>query len=306
MPVGCDSHKDQPPSLSPRPCCLLTTAIFSGILEESEVTKYTYGFSTSGLMYTCNGGFLDFGHVFDNIELTFYYHHFLTKGGANTPGKTFTGNDGEKLTIKTAIAAADRPTVAASMAFDAGVFHEIITYWVSGGGAHNSSFSPEDLVSNYVATRIAERALKATGKKFDEAVRDELKKVLALLKPCTKAQTKAALQAIDGTWVTDVTGGTFDQELDSDDYLKHRNVNVASIAPCYVSAPGTGCGATPAFPASDLGTSYPNSIRDSYDAEYVVSVASARTKLGAKLKKSSFTSSISAITSDPKVGTLCP
>jgi hypothetical protein len=302
MPISCTPAKDTPPAPEHRTCCMLTGVIHD-IVEEAEVTSYRFGGGRTGVMYTCNGGFIDFGHVLDNIDMTFYYYHFLTKGAANVAGKTIPVLGGGKVTIKKTIPSADRPTTAASIAFDQSVFYEIMTYWIPGAGKHNSGFSPEDLVSNYTGVRIAERALKVTGKKFDAAVTEELKTVLPLLLPRTRAQTTAALTAISGVWVTDAFSRS---ALFDEDYLRRRNVNFSPISPCFVSAPGIGCTGTPAYP-SVLGTSFPTSIRDNYDAEYDVSSPSARARIGTKVTRGSFGTLIAAIRADtPSVGTLCP
>jgi hypothetical protein len=302
MPVGCSNPKDKPPSPVTRTCCMLSD--YHDILDEADVTSsYTFGGGPTGIMYTCNGGFLDFGHLFDYVDLTLYYYHFLTKDGANVPGKTIPlyHNSGT-VTIKQNVPEVDRPTTAASIAFDFSVFYEILTYWRTGVGRHNSSFSPEDLVSNYLGTRVAERALKAKGKKFDAAVNAELKLVLGLLLPRTKAQTDEALKAIDKIWVTDVRSMA---AMNFEDYLKRRNFTFSSIAPCFVTAPAIGCTGTPAFPSS-LGTSYPASIRDLYDVEYIVDHPQPKAKLGNTVARGSFSSLITTIRADPGAGTACP
>lgn len=180
-----------------------------------------------------------------------------------------------------------------------------MTYWVSGAGQHNSSFSPEDLVSNYIGTRVAERAKKSTIKPFDAAVRSELKAVLQLLIPCTSAQTQAAFDAIDGIWAKDVNSGLLLLLFSDDQWLLRRNVNRNPIRPCYVTAAGTGCAGAPAFP-SELGTGYPESIRNTYDARYAVFRSEAVGRLGSTMRKADFASLIADITNDPRVGALCP
>jgi hypothetical protein len=239
------------------------------IFETPDVISYRKWDRAAGVMYTCNGGFLDFGHLFDFVEITDYYHHYLTKGGRNRAGKTIPGLFGEEATIRQDISAADAPTVAASIAFDFSVFYEIMTYWVDGPGQHNSSFSPDDLVSNYIGTRVAERAKRSTIKTFDGSVRAELKAILQLLIPCTTAQTQAAFDAIDGLWAKDVNSGLLTSGFGDDKWLLRRNLNRNPIRPCYVTAAGTGCSGAPAFP-SELGTGYPDSIRNTYDARYAV------------------------------------
>lgn len=310
MPVACDSKRDRPPAPRTRTCCILTALDLSfetmhRIVDEADIGAYQLGKGTTGLMYTCNGGFIDFGHLFDYVDQTAYYHHYVAKADASDPKKKLIpGYPNGKVIMKTNSAAADWPTVAASIAFDYSIFHEIESYWIMFPGMHNSAFSPEDLVSNYTGARIAERALrvvKATGKKFDDAVTAELKTVLGLLQPRTKAQTEAAFRAITGSWVTDAFS---ELALGNNGYLKRRNVNHAPIRPCFVSDPGTGCAGVPAYPSA-IGTSFPAAISSSYDAEYVVD-SDAQYRLGSTVKKADFVRLISDITTHANVGVLCP
>jgi hypothetical protein len=299
------------------------------ILELSNVTSYTYGAKIEGQMYTCHAGFVDFGHLFDYVDATAFYYYYLAKGlrpappgggpsarGLNKQGDKLPIFKEGKMTLKQDVAKADWAITAASMAFDYSVAYEIVSYWQSGGGAHNSAFSPEDLISNYLGTRIAERALNLVGpgKTYDQAVREVVKIIIPLLGPRTKAQTLAAFTAIDGIWVKDAFGPTLPGgiripriPLHDDRYLLRRNVNHRPVRPCYVSDPGIGCTGVPTFP-TDIGNTFPDNIRDSYDAEYVIpsdKAPEAIAKLGKTIKKSDFTRLISDITTDPHVGVLC-
>jgi hypothetical protein len=266
------------------------------IIERSDILPFEFAEGAAGIMYTCNGGFIDFGHLLDQIELTHYYHHYLTKGGANTETSTIPiyGFDKGTVTFKQKVPEADRATTAASIVFDESVFYELFSYWILSPGMHNSGFSPEDLVSNYIGVRVAERALQSTNKRFERAVDDELAAVLDLLEPRTKAQTQAAFDAINGTWVESTTSRLvfFD-----DDFLFRRNFNFSPISPCFVTAAGTGCSGTPAFPSS-IPSSFPPTITDRYEAEFKVKNDDAKAKLGATVKRSEFANKLTAILTD--------
>ena len=274
------------------------------IVESGDVTSYTPGKPLEGLMYTCNGGFIDFGHLFDNLELTLYYNFFLTKGGLNKAGDRITIFNSEgTVTLKKPVPTVDAPMIAASIAFDYSVFYEILTYWINFPGSHNSSFSPEDLVSNYTGVRIAEKALSTPGKTLNTALQDELKRVLGLLDARSRAQTFAALTAISGVWVLNADDET---ALGLNGYLLRRNYSVP-IAPCFVTAAGTGCTGTPAYPAA-LPNTFPSHIAGYYDVEFDVPILNvkARNMLGSTVKKSSFTKAVTDIKADkPASGTPC-
>jgi len=293
---------------------MLSETDFTGsvLVESSQVTNYTYGGGKSGLMYTCNGGFIDFGHLFDNVDLTWYYNYYLTKLGMNVAGKHFpllkhNGNPQGTVTIKAPIPAADCALTAASIAYDWSVYYEMKTYWEHDVGHHNSAFSPEDLVSNYTGVRISatalEKARTTPGTKFHVAVNDELKRVLGLLGPRTKAQTHAALMEIDGKWVKNANS-FFGHALSEDDYLIVRNFHYKSISPCFVSAAGIGCTGTPAYP-STLPLTFPPQIAGYYDVEYVPDHLAIQNKLGTKVKKSNFASLIAAMETDNKPVNSC-
>ncbi len=312
MPIGCSSRKEKPPAPRQRDCCMLSAAStpYSGIVEATILTPYTYRTNPkNGLIYTCNGGFIDTGHLLDHIDLTYYYYQVLTKGGGNKPG-TFPifatyGKEGT-VTIKSKVADADVPTLAASIAFDQSVFYEILTYWemealILRGGEHNSSFSPDDLVSNYTGTRIAERALKSIQSNpnttFDNAVTAEIKTVFGLLKPCTATQTAAAFTAITNSWVGDPNARL---AINNDRYTRRRNFNYLNISPCYVTTAGTGCTGTPAYP-SEIPTSFPAAITVAYDVEWSLVAGSedkVKQKIGATVKKANFATLITAMKAD--------
>jgi hypothetical protein len=213
-----------------------------------------------------------------------------------------------KVTILQDIPDDDIEETAASIAYDQGVFHEISTYWDIGnatvqGGGHNSGFSPEDIVSDYLGARIAQRALGSAAifdLTFDAAVTKDIQTVMRLLDTRTKAETHAAFQAIKQQgWVTDPNS---DAEANTDGYLKRRNFNISTMKPCYVSAPGIGCTGTPAFPI-EIATGFTTRVTDRYSIEFSTDFesAGARAKLGSSVKRSEFTTVVEAIRQDAKI-----
>jgi hypothetical protein len=91
-------------------------------------------------------------------------------------------------------------------AYDDALAHEIWTYWVKAPGGHNSSFSPEDLCSNYLGTLVAARALAAGGA-FVPAVEKALRSLLVSLDAQNDAETRAAFGLISHRWVDEPVAG---------------------------------------------------------------------------------------------------
>jgi hypothetical protein len=69
------------------------------ILEQDNVTLYRHGEGITGQMYTCHAGFVDFGHLFDHVDVTAYYYYYLAKGKPTpAPGRGLNKKD-DKLPI---------------------------------------------------------------------------------------------------------------------------------------------------------------------------------------------------------------
>jgi len=204
----------------------------------------------SGTVYTCAGGFVDLGHLRDFADLTRHYYYALVrraKDGVVPSATRFElldshgGITGE-VVLQRDIPAANVDTdlkgiidVARSISYDVSVIYEIQTYAQTRIGGRSSSFSPEDLVSNYLGTYVGGRALEVqiansktppTGPgdqlatTFDKAVTQELETLLQQLHVLDVTQTLTAFGKIDGTWVTSVFPRP--NFLDPD-YVRRRN-----------------------------------------------------------------------------------
>jgi hypothetical protein len=129
----------------------------------------------NGIVYTCRGGFLDTAHVRDFADSTWFLaariEERLETGGTITLAD-YGGR--RRVTIRPVpaerIRAAGRTrvaiAVAARLAFDLSVWREIATWYgfesVPPWSEKLSSFSPEDLYSNLLGTRLAEGILRTT------------------------------------------------------------------------------------------------------------------------------------------------
>ncbi len=240
-----------PASPGSRPCCMLQPDTIHPIIGPpieaiydltetgdhqygAGMKQYLKGLEVSGLLYTCSLGFVDLGHTRETTDYTWYYFNWIRRKQKDKSGDTFqiSYDRGGTVTIKKDIPQNDHIRVARSIAYDQGLFHEITSYWVPGVGNHTSSFSPEDLVSNFVGTYIAERAIKAlkAGKytgDFNKAATAELLIFLKRVKTLPKNKAIEAFDQIKGRWVAS-------KDFSDPRYLKRRNFNVAPIVPWLV------------------------------------------------------------------------
>lgn len=301
-PVSCkNSSSSPPPPPAPpmpgdaRPCCLLMPfpgplrKFGIGIVDPAAAGAHHFGGGdTYGIAYTCAAGFFDFGHARDTIDLTRFHHHQLTLGRNNAAGKSYAGRyEGGTVKIRSAIPAAEVLETAASIAYDESVWHEIVTWYAMSGGGHNSSFSPEDLVSNFLGTWVGRQAIHAGGA-FDSAATKELSTLLTALGARPPADTTVAFEKIAGRWVAEKEG-YFGAGADNR-YLLRRNFHVSPIEPWF--APGIGFCASTTWPSS-VPKEFGAAIGGRYDIEFPVpGYASA---LGSKLSRGGFAGAIATI-----------
>jgi hypothetical protein len=274
-----------PSSPTVRTCCILSERQFPRPFKDNifdygkDKIDHKSGFAipffkdVSGIVYTCSAGFIDLGHVRDNVDLTAYYYRRLQVSGREgviDAGTSITPPlHSGIITIKKNITSNnDLMSVAQSLSYDESAWHEIYSYW-KGIGYHNSAFSPEDLVSNLLGTYVARNAILSGGN-FDRSVTDELGKLLKSLGACKRSETENAFKKIRSlNWIK---GG-----ITSGDFLQKRNfgiLNVPSglgleswriVEPWYVSDI-SGCTSS-TFPA-DLKPYLPPDIQSFYEMEF--------------------------------------
>jgi hypothetical protein len=199
-----------PRSIS-RPCCMLATISLRG-----RTTAGGHGAGQPGIVYTGRAGFVDLGHLWEVADVTaFAYQQIHRAGGASAT--TVRAAEGT-ATLTGGAPATEWLELARSIAFDDALGHEIGTYSAMSPGGHNSSFSPEDLCSNFLGTLIAARALTASGTFVTEA-EAQLRTLLASLDAQNAPETQAAFNRIATRWVDTSLVGT----VVRDAYLRRRN-----------------------------------------------------------------------------------
>jgi hypothetical protein len=234
------------PAIQPvkiRICCLLVPFSRKGSDENiaNPANLGIHGTSTEviGIVYTGRAGFVDLGHlreicditnsVFDQIlsiggmgrvEIVTTKNNSLTKNTAGFADVT-SGVGGTSLTLSSDI------RLARAIAFDYGLGHEITSYddfWMPGG--HNSSFSPEDLCSNYLGTLLAERAImemRSIGGSYNDIVTNELNKMLKFLDVQSKVESLNAFNRVNHRWIEFNGPQSAINPLIADSYLRRRN-----------------------------------------------------------------------------------
>jgi hypothetical protein len=169
-----------------------------------------------GIVYTGKAGFVDFGHVWEVCDVTAWAYQQLHAGGGAV-GTSFDTGEGS-VRIVSAAPPSEWLVLARAIAFDEALAHEISSYTSFTPGGHNSSFSPEDLCSNFLGTLIAERALLAGGSFATEA-EHQAALLLADLDAQNDTETTAAFAKISHRWVDTTLTGT----ILRDAYLRRRN-----------------------------------------------------------------------------------
>ncbi len=195
-----------------RLCCMLEASSLKGV-----TTYGGFGVGQPGIVYTGKAGFVDLGHLWQVVEVTaFAYQTIHAAGGAS--GTTIKVSEGEAR-LTSAAPAGEWLDLARSIADDDALAHEILTYPMTRTpGGHNSSFSPEDLSSNYLGTVVAARALTAGGS-FKSEAEKQLKALLISLDAQSEAETRKAFGLISRRWVdTSLWGGVV-----RPGYLRRRN-----------------------------------------------------------------------------------
>lgn len=171
----------------------------------------------NGLVYTCHGGFVDVAHVRDYADWTTYLAAWLlprlrTGGEVELPAeggaRRVVLERVPDVLLREAEPQAIALALAQHLAFGLSVWHEIATWygwsWSPAFPEVASAFSPEDLYSNLLGTRIAvavaaERSAR-TAELYERSVDNWLRAVLQQLGATSRETALEAMWAVDGSW----------------------------------------------------------------------------------------------------------
>jgi hypothetical protein len=182
-----------------------------------DTTAGIFSLENNGLIYTCTSGFIDTAHIRDNADLTVFLAHeiepILASGGTVQLPDQGGARSVELSAVDPELISkvGSRPIaagIAAWAAYQFSVWHEIATGygWASTPAfpEYDSSFSPEDLVSNLTGIEIAYELL-VTGRAdtradyeaaMDTAIQAVLKELIGFPEPLNHE----ALDVVDGLW----------------------------------------------------------------------------------------------------------
>jgi Protein of unknown function (DUF4056) len=212
-----------PVTVTPRPCCMLspdldiTITTINNFLEPGSLGSHAFKSALdadiSGILYTGRAGFVDLGHLRETCDITkSVFDQLISTAGVPSIVSSKNGT----ATIKNCTS--DLLTLAQAITYDEAKGHELVSFWQMSVGGHNSSFSPEDLCSNFLGTVVARRAI-IKGGNFNSTVTAEIDKLLTDLDVQTVAESLNSFNRIKNRWVNYTDSGSFKDIR----YLKRRN-----------------------------------------------------------------------------------
>ncbi|MEX0425562.1 DUF4056 domain-containing protein [Providencia rettgeri] len=169
-----------------------------------------------GLLYTDKSGFIDISHVRDTADYTFYLFSQIYP----RLGQQWSVSLSEELADRQIHFSAFEPPqsakqrytlsayLAAKLAFQLAVWHEIAQWYgyqsVPGFSEGISAFSPEDLYSNLLGSRLA-LTLILQGRAgslatYSQSMENILPRVLHLLGSNDRKTTRKIFDSVDGLW----------------------------------------------------------------------------------------------------------
>ncbi|MGY0157378.1 DUF4056 domain-containing protein [Edwardsiella tarda] len=170
----------------------------------------------NGVLYTRRGGFIDMAHVRDSADMTAYiFSHLYPR-----LGQAFQLNLGDELAQRRLVFNAFTPPqeaqerytlaayLAARLAFHVAAWHEIAQWYgyesIRGFSEGVSAFSPEDLYSNLLGTRLALNLILnghlASLGQYDAAMMTLLPQALCQLQAQPAVLTRFQFDMLDGRW----------------------------------------------------------------------------------------------------------
>ena len=239
---------ENPRALYARGCCgfgydlslayLPIYSMFNIVDMQSFAGDHQYsGSMTSeenGLMYTCNGGFIDTAHLRDAIDQTAWVAQHLVeliRGGGSVEFPT-DGTFSTTLYInrqRSNVSDYVIAQTAARIVFEYLAWHEIATWYDHSEillfSERLSAFSIEDLYSNLLGVSIGASVLLREGD-YEKVVNEEIQKAMEFFDPVLVEDTKLALDLVEGVdkwWDKEST------DLPNDNLLRRRYMQYSDV-----------------------------------------------------------------------------
>ena len=224
--LSLEQLKKHPPKII-RTCCGFGADIgYVGVpfLKRNDITsieaigphKYMEGrYENNGIVYTRCGGFIDMGHLRDCADWTAYIYNLIQ---ASKEDSTYSnirlgfegGTKSLQLNIPKDICEDESVQLAAKIAYDISVWHEIATWfgtaYVPFIPERYSSFSPEDIFSNLMGTHLAVKAI-LSDMEYDEAMTFYINQMFTDLNVVSSwDETYDAYEKVDNLWYNSSKG----------------------------------------------------------------------------------------------------
>jgi len=221
LPPYLDNPRAHPPRVI-RVCCMFGSKVgivglpFIKLTEVTSIDKIgDHHFlgsmsENNGIVYTRRGGFIDLGHMRDQADWTAYLFALMQQEkGLGCINLKLAYEGGEKqlsISVPAGISDDDLVLLAARMAYDISIWHEIATWFgvssVPLVSEQFSSFSVEDGYSNLLGVHLGMEAIKSKlpfEKAMTKLVGDKLKQLLVV---GTEKETLDAMEAVREIWWT--------------------------------------------------------------------------------------------------------
>ena len=182
----------------------------------------------NGIVYTRRGGFIDMGHLRDQVDWTAFLYTELRQNKQNGKFTMTLGREGGEKTLNALLPATlsdhDLILLAGKITYDLSVWHEIATWFGASTipfvPERYSSFSVEDAYSNLLGVTIGIKALQSE-LPYEEAVTQIIDETLINLDVISnEAETYLAMESVRDIW------WTREKKLPSSKVLLQRQLQV--------------------------------------------------------------------------------
>ena len=239
-PVFQADKPDNKPHRIIRTCCSFGTEMQMVAIPGVKITEITGlekigshhylgdASEENGIIYTRRGGFIDMGHLRDQIDWMAYIYVELKKAKPAGRMSMILGHEGGEKTLNVQIPQnfkdLDLILLSGKIAYDLSVWHEIATWFGASTipfvPERYSSFSVEDAYSNLMGVTIGIQALQSE-LPYEEAVTKLIAEKLKDLDAVSnEAETVLAMNAVQNVW------WTHEKRLPSEKVLLQRQVQV--------------------------------------------------------------------------------
>lgn len=184
----------------------------------------------NGIIYTRRGGFIDMGHLRDQVDWTAYIYKQLAENRSAGILEMVLGREGGEKTLNVNLSPLlsdnDLILLAGKITYDLSVWHEIATWFGASTipfvPERYSSFSIEDAYSNLLGVTIGINALQSE-LPFEQAVTQIISETLKDLDVVSnETETYLAMESVRNIW------WTREKKLPSSKVLLERELQVYS------------------------------------------------------------------------------